>query len=59
MRNGPWSFDKNLLVLARVSGEEQASDLNMHFRSFWVQIYELPFKLRLETMVWKLGGILG
>ncbi|XP_058782243.1 uncharacterized protein LOC131656565 [Vicia villosa] len=59
LKNGPWSFDHNLLVLERVSGEEQPSDLNMHFVVFWVRIYELPLMLRSETMAWKIGGILG
>ncbi|XP_058746072.1 uncharacterized protein LOC131618942 [Vicia villosa] len=59
LRNGPWSFDRNLLILTRVSGEEQPSALNMHFGVFWVRIYELPLMLRTEAMARKLGGILG
>ncbi|XP_058748651.1 uncharacterized protein LOC131621633 [Vicia villosa] len=59
LRNGPWSFDRNILVLARVSGEEQPSELNMHFGVFWVRVYELPLMLRSESMARKLGGILG
>ncbi|XP_058752316.1 uncharacterized protein LOC131625473 [Vicia villosa] len=59
LRNGPWSFDRYLLVLKRISGEEQPSDLNMHYGSFWVRIYELPLILRSETMAKKLGSILG
>ncbi|XP_058746709.1 uncharacterized protein LOC131619652 [Vicia villosa] len=59
LRNGPWSFDRSLLVLNRISGEEQPSDLNMHFASFWVRIYELPLNLRTEAMARKIGNILG
>ncbi|XP_058725488.1 uncharacterized protein LOC131596762 [Vicia villosa] len=59
LRNGPWSFDRNILVLARVSGEEQPSELNMHYGVFWVRVYELPLMLRSEAMAKKLGGILG
>ncbi|XP_058783570.1 uncharacterized protein LOC131658275 [Vicia villosa] len=59
LRNGPWSFDRNLLVLNRVSGEEQPSYLHMHFGVFWVRIYDLPLMLRLKAMAKKLGGILG
>lgn len=59
LRNGPWSFDRALLVLNRISGEEQPSDLNMHFASFWVRIYELPLNLRSEPMARKIGSILG
>lgn len=45
LRNGPLSFDRNLLVLDRVSGEEQPSDLKMHYGEFWVRVYELPLML--------------
>ncbi|XP_058733455.1 uncharacterized protein LOC131605074 [Vicia villosa] len=59
LRNGPWSFDRNILVLARVSGEEQSSELNMHYGVFWFRVYQLPLMLRSESMAKKLGGILG
>ncbi|XP_058726490.1 uncharacterized protein LOC131597843 [Vicia villosa] len=59
LRQGPWSFDRNLLVLDRVSGDEQPSALNLHYGTFWVRIYDLPLKLRTEAMARKLGGILG
>jgi interleukin-1 receptor-associated kinase 1 len=59
LRNGPWSFDRNLLILHKVTGEEQPSDLNMHKISFWVRVYDLPFKLRSEAMAKKLGNIMG
>ncbi|XP_058732884.1 uncharacterized protein LOC131604465 [Vicia villosa] len=59
LKNGQWSFDRNLLVLSRITGEEQPSELNMHFGTFWVRVYELPLMLRSEAMAKKLGGILG
>ncbi|XP_058746499.1 uncharacterized protein LOC131619419 [Vicia villosa] len=59
LKNGPWSFDRALLVLNRVSGEEQLSDLNMHFSPFRVRIYELPLMLRSEAMARKIGSIFG
>ncbi|XP_058727051.1 uncharacterized protein LOC131598472 [Vicia villosa] len=59
LKNGPWSFDRNIMVLARVSGEEQPTELNMQYGSFWVRVYELPLMLRSEVMAKKLGGILG
>lgn len=45
LQSGPWSFDKNLLVLARVSGELQPSDLNTHYIVFWVRIYSPDVKV--------------
>ncbi|MCH96370.1 hypothetical protein A2U01_0017356, partial [Trifolium medium] len=58
-RNGPWSFDRNLLILNRISGDEQPSELEMNRVSFWVRVYDLPLKLRSEGMAKKLGNILG
>jgi hypothetical protein len=40
MKNGPWSFDRNLVVLKRITGEEQPSDLEMHTGEFWTMIYD-------------------
>lgn len=57
LQNGSWSFDRNLLVLDWVLGEEQPSDLDMHYGVFWVRTYELSFMLRSETMARKIGGI--
>lgn len=59
LKNGPWSFDRNLLILECVSGEEQPSNLAMHKVSFWVRIYDLPLKLRSDSMAKKLGDIIG
>lgn len=59
LKSGPWSFDRALLVLKRISGEEQSSELDMHFGVFWVRIYELPLMLRSETMSRNIGNIIG
>ncbi|GAU49029.1 hypothetical protein TSUD_406820 [Trifolium subterraneum] len=59
LKNGPWSFDRNLLILERVSGEEQPADLEMNHVSFWVRIYELPLKLRTDAMAKKIGDLIG
>ncbi|CAK8573201.1 unnamed protein product [Lathyrus sativus] len=59
LRSGPWSVDRSLLILERVSGEEQPSYLNMHLGIFWVRIYKLPLMLRSDTIAKKIGNILG
>lgn len=57
-RSGPWNFDRNLIILDRISGEEQPSDLDMFRVSFWVWVYDLPLKLRSEAMARKIGSII-
>lgn len=59
LKNGPWSFDRNLLILERVSGEEQPAELELNHVSFWVRIYELPLKLRTDAMAKKVGDLIG
>jgi hypothetical protein len=58
-KNGPWSFDRNLLILNKISGNEQPSELAMDRASFWVRVYDLPLKLRTEGMAKKLGNNIG
>ncbi|CAJ2652060.1 unnamed protein product [Trifolium pratense] len=58
-RNGPWSFDRNLLILNKISGNEQPSELAMDHVSFWVRVYDLPLKLRSEGIAKKLGNTVG
>ncbi|PNY16581.1 cysteine desulfurase mitochondrial-like [Trifolium pratense] len=59
LRNGPWSFDRNIVILKRISGDEQPSDIEMHSGEFWTRIYDLPLKLRSDEMARKLGDVLG
>ena len=37
-----WHFDKSLLVLESISGEEQSDDILLHSCPFWMRIYNLP-----------------
>lgn len=59
LKAGPWNFDRNFIILERVTDEEQPSDINMHRVSFWVRAYDLPLKMRSDSMASKLGNILG
>lgn len=34
LHSGPWSFDRNLLILDTISGEEQPSELDLHTVQF-------------------------
>lgn len=58
-KNGPWSFDRNLLILNRVTGDEQPSDLEMNTVAFWIRVYDLPLKLRTDAMAKRLGDSIG
>ncbi|KAL0001421.1 hypothetical protein SO802_015202 [Lithocarpus litseifolius] len=38
----PWSFDKNLVALKRVSRPAEVRGLNFDWVSFWIQVHDLP-----------------
>ncbi|XP_045821710.1 uncharacterized protein LOC123914553 [Trifolium pratense] len=59
LKNGPWSFDRNLVILERISGEEQPSKLEMFNGVFWARVYDLPLKLRTDVVAVKLGDTMG
>jgi hypothetical protein len=59
LKNGPWSFDKNLIVLQKITGEEQPAEFDMHKVSFWVRIYDLPLQLRSDSIAKKIGDFIG
>lgn len=60
LKNGPWSFKNNVIILQKITGKEQPVELdNMHKMSFWVRIYELPFKLRSDSIAKKIGDVIG
>lgn len=59
LKNGPWSFDRNILVLKRTTGIEQPSEMKMSTMTFWARIYDLPLKLRTESMAKKIGDVIG
>lgn len=58
-KNGPWSFDRNLVVLKRTSGDEQPSNIKLSTNDFWARIYDLPLKLRSDAVAMKLGNTIG
>ncbi|KAK2436130.1 Ta11 non-LTR retrotransposon [Trifolium repens] len=59
LKNDPWSFDRNLVLLERISAEEQPSNLEMFSGDFWARVYDLPLKLRTDVVAAKLGGTIG
>ena len=40
----PWSFDRNLVALKRVSRPAEVRGLNFDRVSFWIQVHDLPLR---------------
>ncbi|CAL5395205.1 unnamed protein product [Camellia sinensis] len=53
--NGPWSFDKHLLLLKEVTDSWQPLHITFSTATFWVQVYDLP----LISMTRAVGQLLG
>lgn len=52
---GPWNFDRNVVVLKKISRSEMSLDST----SLWAKIYDLPLRLRTHNMAVRLGNMMG
>lgn len=59
LNSGLWSFDRNILVLNRIFGTEQPSEMALDSTSLWIKVYDLPLRLRSIAMVTRLGNTVG
>ena len=57
--NGPWSFDKHMIIISRMDDNIPFSKACFDFMSFWVQIHDLPVKLMKKSVCKKIGLTLG
>lgn len=58
LNSGPWNFDRYVLVLKRISGIEQPSEMALDSTSLWARVYDLPLRLRTENMATRLGNMM-
>ena len=57
--NGPWSFDKHLIILSRLDDSVPFSKACFDFMSFWVQIHDLPVKMMKPAACARIGSTSG
>ncbi|KAF7831270.1 cysteine desulfurase mitochondrial-like [Senna tora] len=55
----PWWFDKQVLTLKEITGDEQPSELRSSRVPFWIRVYDLPFNQRTELAAKSLGDKVG
>lgn len=58
LKNGPWSFDRALLIL-KEPGLIQPSKMVFDETPFWIRLYYLPLTAISRDIAIKLGGIFG
>lgn len=56
--SGPWNFDRHLVVLKRITGIEQPSEMALDSTALWARVYDLPLRLRTENMAKRLGDLI-
>lgn len=59
LRQGPWLFDKYLLVLSKPIPMVKPTAMEFKFVAFWVHFYELPMDLFNVSMAEKLENAIG
>jgi hypothetical protein len=59
LKNGPWMFDNQLLIMERVQLGVQIENIPLTHADFWVQIHDLPTGFMTEKVGIKLGNYIG
>ncbi|XP_019154535.1 PREDICTED: uncharacterized protein LOC109151078 [Ipomoea nil] len=59
LENEPWSFEQNLLVLARVQPEIPPSSMPLDTAEFWVQLHDLPLGFFSERSAKAIRNFIG
>lgn len=57
--NGPWFFDKSLLVLEAPNTKQRTMDLDFNCVDFWLRIFNKPICYRNEKIARKIGNGIG
>ncbi|KAJ4832934.1 hypothetical protein Tsubulata_022974 [Turnera subulata] len=59
VKREPWTFDKRLVLLKQVSGDEQFPSVHLNTCSFWVKIFHIPMSFRTDRHLMLIAGRLG
>ncbi|XP_042988686.1 uncharacterized protein LOC122316216 [Carya illinoinensis] len=59
LREGPWSFDKHLLLVQEVDGNKQVQQIKIREASFWVRLHDLPLRARNDRVGHRIGAKIG
>ena len=55
----PWSFDKHLMVLQKYEKEEDLTELEFKWATFWVQVHDIPIRFRNKKVAEKIYEAIG
>ncbi|PPS06010.1 hypothetical protein GOBAR_AA14638 [Gossypium barbadense] len=55
----PWFFNRHLIILHRLTGDEDLTKVSLWDTAFWVQICNLPIEFVTEGMARQIGNFIG
>ncbi|CAI9764252.1 unnamed protein product [Fraxinus pennsylvanica] len=57
LREGPWAFDKSLLLMGEIDSKQPISQIQLKHCSFWVRTHNLlPFSARAKKLGYSVGS---
>ncbi|XP_057444485.1 uncharacterized protein LOC130736706 [Lotus japonicus] len=59
LKQGPWNFDKSLVVLQILDPDSIPAEVPLVRAAFWVRVHDLPLGLRKEAVAVSIGDFLG
>lgn len=59
LQEGPWSFDKQLVLMQEVDGSKQVHQIKIQEATFWVRIHDRPLRARNEYVEGRFGKKIG
>ncbi|KAM7462532.1 hypothetical protein LguiA_030653 [Lonicera macranthoides] len=59
LHHGPWTFDQQLLVCARLEPDNNPHDVQLTHTAFWIQVYDLPPGYISEQVAKHVGNYIG
>ncbi|KAL0448004.1 UNVERIFIED_CONTAM: hypothetical protein Slati_1928300 [Sesamum latifolium] len=59
LESGPWAFEKNLILLAMVSDDENPAEMELHWCDFYVRIHGLSIGRMAKEVASFIGGKIG
>lgn len=57
--DGPWTFNQQVLLIKKLDGEEQLSELKISELYIWLQVYDLPIGFHSEAIYKSIGNYVG
>ncbi|KAH1098566.1 hypothetical protein J1N35_015487 [Gossypium stocksii] len=59
LKGSPWTFNNHLLILHKFQCRDDPFKVPLFRASFWVQVYDVPIGLFLESLAIRLGNFIG